>query len=105
MPQDIKLTAIEVATGMILATLLEGITMDNKYFATMILILAAASTLLCGCYPRRVDPIGPEGKQLTWEEMNLSQRKAHMRQKILPVAADVFGTWQPERFDQVNCSL
>lgn len=90
---------------MILAILLEGITMHNKYFTTIILILAAASTLLCGCYPKRVGPLGPEGKQLTWEKMNLSQRKAHMRQKVMPVAADVFGTWQPKRFARVDCSL
>jgi len=90
---------------MILAILLEGITMDNKYFTITILILTAAATLLCGCYPKRVGPLDPEGKQLTWEQMDLSQRKAHMRQKVLPVAADVFGTWQPERFARVDCSL
>jgi len=113
MVQNIKLQAkkwsavrlLRVHQGMILAILLEGITMDNKYFTTIILILAAASTLLCGCYPKRVGPLGPEGKQLTWEKMNQSQRKDHMHQKVLPVAADVFGTWQPERFAQVNCSL
>lgn len=79
--------------------------MDKKYFTTIILILTAAATLLCGCYPKRVGPLDPEGKQLTWEQMDLSQRKAHMRQKVLPVAADVFGTWQPERFARVDCSL
>ena len=79
--------------------------MDNKYVTTFILILSAALMALCGCYPKRVGPIGPEGKQQTWKEMNFSQKKAHMRQKVLPVAADVFGTWQPKRFTRVDCSL
>jgi len=52
--------------------------MDNKRFTTTLLMLVVASTLLCGCYPKRVGPIGPEGKKLTWAEMNLSERKAHM---------------------------
>nr|WP_320190237.1 hypothetical protein [uncultured Desulfobacter sp.] len=79
--------------------------MDKKYFTAMILILSAAFMVFCGCYPKRVGPIGPEGKQLTWEEMDLSRRKDHMRQKVLPVAADVFGTWQPKRFAQIDCRL
>jgi hypothetical protein len=37
--------------------------------------------------------------------MNFAQRQQHMRMKVLPIAADIFGTWQPERFAKVNCSL
>jgi len=79
--------------------------MDTKSFTPIILILAAASMLVYGCYPKGVGPMGPEGKHLTWEEMDQDQRKAHMRQKVLPVAADVFGTWRPERFAQMDCTL
>lgn len=79
--------------------------MNNRCLATTLLILVVASTLLCGCYPKRVGTIGPEGKKLTWAEMNLSERKAHMRREVLPIAADIFGTWQPERFTTVDCSL
>ena len=79
--------------------------MDNKRFTTTLLMLVVASTLLCGCYPKQVGPTGPEGKKLTWAEMNLSERKAHMRQEVLPIAADIFGTWQPKRFATVDCSL
>lgn len=79
--------------------------MNYKSFTTTLVILTFASILLSGCYPKQVGPIGPEGKQLTWQEMNLSERKAHMGQEVLPIAADIFGTWQPERFTTVDCSL
>lgn len=79
--------------------------MIPKYFTPIMIILAAAAMLVCGCYPKRVGPMGPEGKQLTWEEMDMDQRKAHMRQKVLPVAADVFATWRPERFARIDCTL
>ncbi len=58
-----------------------------------------------GCYPKRVGPPGPDGRRLTWTEMTLEQRKAHMKQVVLPQAAELFGTWRPERFASVNCSL
>lgn len=79
--------------------------MNNRCFAATLLLLVVGPMLLCGCYPKRVGPTGPEGKKLTWAEMNLSERKAHMRQEVLPIAADIFGTWQPERFASVDCSL
>lgn len=49
--------------------------------------------------------MGPDGKRLTWKEMRLEQRKAHMKQVILPRAAAVFRTWRPERFARVECDL
>ncbi|HSO19789.1 MAG TPA: hypothetical protein VLT88_10045 [Desulfosarcina sp.] len=37
--------------------------------------------------------------------MNLEQRKALMKGIVLPQAAELFGSWRPERFASVNCSL
>jgi hypothetical protein len=42
---------------------------------------------------------------MTWVEMNLEQRQEHMRREILPLAASFFGSWRPERYAQVDCSL
>ena len=58
-----------------------------------------------GCYPKRVGPLGPDGRRLTWTEMDLEQRKAHMKSVVLPQAAELFGAWRPDRFATVNCSL
>ena len=58
-----------------------------------------------GCYPKRVGPPGLDGRRLTWTEMTLDQRKAHMKRVVLPQAAELFGTWRPERFASVNCGL
>jgi hypothetical protein len=54
---------------------------------------------------RPIGPIGPDGRQLTWAEMNIEHRKAHMKQVVLPRAAEVFQVWRPERFGRVECSL
>jgi hypothetical protein len=58
-----------------------------------------------GCYPKRIGPVGPEGKRLTWNEMNVTQRKALMKIEVLPRAAEVFRTWRPERFADIQCRL
>jgi len=69
-------------------------------------LLAILTMLVCwGCYPKRVGPVGPTGKRLTWIEMNLEERKVHMRNEVLPRSAAVFSVWRPERFSQVDCSL
>jgi len=60
---------------------------------------------LSGCYPKRIGPPGQDGKKLTWAEMRLEQRKAHMKAVVLPRAAAIFKSWRPERFDEVECSL
>jgi hypothetical protein len=52
-----------------------------------------------------IGPIGPDGRQLTWAEMNIEQRKVHMNQVVLPRATAVFQEWRPERFAKVECSL
>ena len=82
-----------------------GLIMEYGRFRIHLLTLAIILVMLSGCYPKRVGPIGPEGKKLTWQEMSLSERKAHMRREVLPIAADIFSTWQPERFATVDCSL
>ena len=61
--------------------------------------------IVAGCYPKRVGPPGPDGKALTWPQMNKAQRKAHMGQVVLPRAAAIFRSWRPERYVDVNCSL
>ncbi len=60
---------------------------------------------LWSCYPRPVGPISPNGKQLTWDEMNIDQRITHMKNVVLPRASELFHTWQPERFNNVSCNL
>ena len=70
-------------------------------------VILATLTLLTfwGCYPKGVGPVGSNGKQLTWAEMNIEQRKAHMKSVVLPRAAELFQAWRPERFAMVDCSL
>ncbi|MFC1814871.1 hypothetical protein ACFL0M_02790 [Thermodesulfobacteriota bacterium] len=58
-----------------------------------------------GCYPKRVGPMGPGGERLTWIDMSIEQRKAHMRTVVLPRAAAIFRLWRPERFAAVDCTL
>ena len=70
-----------------------------------VIITIGILLMVGGCYPKRVGPVGPQGKRLTWKEMNLEQRKAHMKSVVLPQAAELFGSWRPERFASVNCSL
>ncbi len=72
----------------------------------LFLFLALMTGLvLWGCYPKGIGPAGPDGKPLTWEEMNQTERKAHMSKVILPKAAALFSAWRPERFAQADCRL
>ena len=68
-------------------------------------LLILCVMIIWSCYPKRVGPIGPDRKQLTWDEMNIDQRRAHMKSFVLPRAAELFRTWQPKRFDDVSCNL
>lgn len=67
--------------------------------------MVMAVLALGSCYPRRVGPMGPSGDRLTWPEMNIEQKKAHMAEAVLPRAAALFRSWRPERFSQVGCTL
>lgn len=69
------------------------------------LIIFSVTMILWSCYPKRIGPIGPDGKKLTWENMNKSQRKTQMKKAVLPVAAELFASWRPERFAEVDCGL
>ncbi len=61
--------------------------------------------LFPGCLSKGVGPMDADGKRLTWKEMSLDQRKAHMKKEILPRAAELFGSWRPDRFASVDCTL
>lgn len=70
-----------------------------------LLMATLTAVVLAACYPKAVGPETPEGRQLTWEEMNAAQRKAHMRTAVLPLAANIFQEWRPERYARADCSL
>ncbi len=71
----------------------------------MVSALLLAGLLLWGCYPKPIGPADPQGRRMTWEEMDLAQRQAHMRAQIVPRAQAIFSNWQPERFARIDCSL
>lgn len=54
---------------------------------------------------RPIGPAGPDGKKLTWAEMDFEQRKAHMKTAVLPPAAAIFKEWRPEKYAKTGCSL
>jgi hypothetical protein len=54
---------------------------------------------------RPVGPAGPDGKQLTWGQMDFEQRKAHMKTAVLPPAAAIFKEWRPDKYAKTGCSL
>lgn len=70
-----------------------------------IITLALVAIGFMGCYPKRVGPVGPNSQRLTWKEMSIEQRKAHMGREVLPRAAALFRDWRPGRFAEVNCTL
>ena len=76
-----------------------------RKYIVLVLIIFSASMICWSCYPKRIGPIGPDGKKLAWENMNKPQRKAQMKSTVLPGAAELFATWRPERFAEVDCSL
>ncbi|MFH1982897.1 MAG: hypothetical protein ABIL58_13725 [Pseudomonadota bacterium] len=69
-------------------------------FLTVLMTLA-----LVGCYPKAVGPPGYDGKPMTWPEMDKAERKAHMKDVVMPRAAAVFREWRPEKYTAVNCTL
>ena len=79
--------------------------MVHRHVAVGIVLGSLIVLSVAGCYPKRIGPAGPDGRQLTWSEMSLEQRKAHMKHVVLPQAAELFGSWRPERFASVDCGL
>ena len=71
----------------------------------LFVIVLAFLVTSSGCNPKstKLDPM--EGIQVEWADMDISQRKGHMAQVILPIAASVFQTWRLERYAEVNCTL
>jgi hypothetical protein len=78
---------------------------DHRKHIGFIIVVASSALICLSCYPKAVGPMGPKGKRLTWTQMSFTQRKAHMSNEILPRAAVLFGSWRPERFAKVDCSL
>ena len=78
---------------------------SHRKVIILIVLVTQIALNLWGCYPKRVGPIGPDGKQLTWAEMSGEQRKLQMRNEVLPRAATIFRSWHPERFAKVDCNL
>ena len=76
----------------------------RKVFGCAFLAVMAAA-VLWACYPKQVGPMGPEGRRLTWAEMDREQRKAHMAAVVVPRAGEVFRAWRPERFSRIDCTL
>ncbi len=68
-------------------------------------IISMTLLLIWGCYPKRIGEPASDGKRLTWAEMNFEERKVHMQQAVMPIAGDVFYTWQPEKFKDIDCTL
>jgi hypothetical protein len=80
------------------------ISSEGKKRLSIVLAVLIVS-VLWGCYPKPVGPPGPDGKRLTWTEMNSAQRKALMQTEVLPRAGALFRAWRPERFAAVDCRL
>ena len=77
----------------------------SKQIFGRIVIAGMAALFFAGCYPKTVGPVGPRGNPLTWAEMDRAQRKKHMKTEVLPVAAEIFGDWRPEKYAKVDCGL
>ena len=78
---------------------------EQSRFSLSLVITVSLFLFLMGCYPKGIGPAGPDGAPLTWAEMKIEQRKAHMKTVILPRAAEVFRAWRPERYASVACNL
>lgn len=73
--------------------------------AWTIIICLALMMSLSGCTSKPKEPGSMSGGRVEWSAMDISQRKQHMEQVVLPIAAAVFQSWRPERYVDVNCSL
>lgn len=81
--------------------------MQNHHQKRFICVLLAmlGLTAIWGCYPKPIGPYGADGKEVTWDEMNINQRKTHMKNVVLPRAAELFHSWRPEKYSAVSCDL
>ncbi len=77
----------------------------NPRMASRILLTILLALTLSGCPPKPIGPAGPDGRPLTWPEMNIEQRKALMKSEVVPRAGAIFKEWRPERYAKVDCTL
>lgn len=69
-------------------------------------ITGLAALMIWGCSTAKgVGPAGPDGKPTTWSQMSIDQRKAHMKKVVVPLAAEIFQSWRPQRYAKVDCTL
>lgn len=78
---------------------------DNRLNWRLGICIVGDILALGSCYPQRIGPAGRSGERLTWPEMSIDQKKRHMEEAVLPRAAQVFRTWQPDRYLQIDCTL
>jgi len=64
-----------------------------KHRSICIILTIICVLMFWNCYPKPIGPIGPDKRQLTWDEMNIDQLVAYMKSIILPRAAELFCTW------------
>ena len=75
---------------------------DKAVYAGLALLCGLAAL---GCFPKRVGPVGADGKRLTWDMMSRDQRTAHMKCAVMPRAAELFRTWRPGNYPAPDCTL
>jgi hypothetical protein len=73
--------------------------------AAVVVSAALIAVSLWACYPKRVGPVGTDGKRLRWAGMDVEQRREHMNAVVVPLAAEVFRSWRPDRYAHVDCTL
>jgi hypothetical protein len=73
----------------------------SVWTVTIVLALAAG----WGCVAKPIGPPDSTGRRPTWNQMTIDQRKAHMKQTVLPRAATLFRSWRPDRYAVVDCRL
>jgi hypothetical protein len=81
--------------------------MKKGFFQILFLLsnLVFVVLVLGSCYPKHVGYFGSNLDRITWPEMSLEQKKAHMAEVVLPRPAPVFRLWRPERFTLIDCTL
>jgi hypothetical protein len=79
--------------------------MNLKRVLRMMFSMVLLGTVLFGCHTGQANSTHPPEYPLTWSRMDYGQRRAHMRNVVIPIAQEVFGAWRPEKHSRVDCSL
>ena len=77
----------------------------NVRFLETSVIVTALALMLTGCSAKSTGPDAMKNRQVKWSDMDINQRKQHMAEVVVPVAASVFQSWRPERYTKVGCTL